>query len=349
MMQCVLHKMSVFAVVVVCMGIVGFADTTAQVTKKVVVEHFTNTRCSICGVRNPGFYSNLIHFPNVIHLAIHPSAPYSSCVLNKHNVAENDARTKWYGIYGSTPRLVIQGRAISAGADYNDAMLFSSQEGQLSPLSLHVMQMRQGEDSMKVTVVVRTEAEHSFTSAKLFVAVAEDTVFYNAPNGEKQHVDVFRRSALGSAEGVETPLRSEIGDTKSFTSVLPLHADWNAERVRVVAILQHVDTKEVLQAEATTGWTATTGVADEGQSNGFALYPNPATTHLTISAATAENASGEYTVEMVNALGQRVAAVQNVSLPYAMPLGASMPAGSYYVKITGGGNTVVQPFIKVNE
>lgn len=348
-MQFLLRRTDVLAVIAMCASVFCATETAAQVAKKVVVEHFTNTRCSICSSRNPGFYANLANFPTVIHIAVHPSAPYSSCVLNKHNVAENDARTKWYGVYGSTPRLVVQGKALSSGANYEDAMLFSNQQGQTSPLSLQVTQMRQGADSMKVAVVIRTEAAHSFASAKLFVAVVEDTVFYAAPNGEQQHFDVFRRSAFGSAEGVETPLRSEIGDTKSFTAVLPLHADWNAERVRVVAILQQVDTKEALQAESTSGWTATTNVSENMNIDGISVYPNPATDRLTISGIAADYTGGEYAVEIVNVTGQRVAAVHGVTLPYAMPLGNALPAGSYYVKITGNGKIMVRPFIKVGE
>ena len=34
-------------------------NAEAQVPKKVIVEHFTNTLCSVCASRNPGFYSNL--------------------------------------------------------------------------------------------------------------------------------------------------------------------------------------------------------------------------------------------------------------------------------------------------
>jgi len=81
---------------------------TAQVQKNVVVEHFTNTRCGICASRNPGFFTNLNNNPDVIHLAIHPSSPYSSCVFNQHNSVDNDDRTNYYGIYGGTPRLVVQ-------------------------------------------------------------------------------------------------------------------------------------------------------------------------------------------------------------------------------------------------
>ena len=54
----------------------------SQVQQNVIIEHFTNTRCGICGVRNPGLYTNISEYPEIIHIAFHPSSPYSTCVLN---------------------------------------------------------------------------------------------------------------------------------------------------------------------------------------------------------------------------------------------------------------------------
>src|SRR6185436_4956285 len=89
-----------------------FGTGLAQVPKKTVVEHFTNTKCSVCAARNPGFNANLNHQANVIRLAIHPSSPYSGCLLYNQNATDNDARTNYYGVYGGTPRLVINGNVV---------------------------------------------------------------------------------------------------------------------------------------------------------------------------------------------------------------------------------------------
>ena len=133
----------------------------SQVPKKVVVEHFTNTKCSVCASRNPGFYTNYYAQTGVIHLAVHPSSPYSACVLSQHNAAENDARTNYYGIYGSTPRLVIQGVVISSGANYSSASIFTPYLGQQSPASIKIVQSKYGNDSIRSRIVIKTEATHS--------------------------------------------------------------------------------------------------------------------------------------------------------------------------------------------
>lgn len=90
----------------------------AQVPRNIIVEHFTNTKCSVCASRNPGFQTNLNAHPDVRQISIHPSSPYSTCLLSQQNTVDNDARTNYYGVYGGTPRLVINGTVISASVNY---------------------------------------------------------------------------------------------------------------------------------------------------------------------------------------------------------------------------------------
>ena len=134
---------------------------SGQVPKKVVVEHFTNTKCSICASKNPGFYTNLNNQTGVIHVAFHPSSPYAACALSMHNPVENDGRTNYYSIYGSTPRLVIQGVVISSGANYSSPSIFTPYLGQTSPASIKIYQYKYGTDSIRSRVVIKTEAAHT--------------------------------------------------------------------------------------------------------------------------------------------------------------------------------------------
>ena len=103
----------------------------AQVLQTVVVEHFTNTRCGICASRNPGLFNNLAANPKILHIAVHPSSPYSTCLLNQHNKVENDARTNFYGIYGGTPRIVINGTVMNGS--FTSSTLFDTFKTKTSP------------------------------------------------------------------------------------------------------------------------------------------------------------------------------------------------------------------------
>ncbi len=221
----------------------------AQVPKKVVVEHFTNTKCSVCASRNPGFYTNLNSQTGVIHLAIHPSSPYAGCVLNQHNTTENDARTNYYGVFGGTPRLVIQGVVISGGANYNSAAIFNPYLGQTSPVSIKIMQSKYGNDSISSRIVIKTEATHTLANLKLFVALAEDTVFYTGSNGEPKHFDVFRKSLTGIS-GISVTAPVNVGDSNVYVMSSPANSSWNFSRIFTLAILQDGTTREVIQSES---------------------------------------------------------------------------------------------------
>ena len=192
----------------------------AQVPKKVVVEHFTNTKCSICASRNPGFYTNLNSQTGVIHLAIHPSSPYAACFLSMHNPIENDGRTNYYGIYGGTPRLVIQGTVISSSVNYSSASIFTPYLGQTSPASIKIYQYKYGNDSIRSRIVIKTEATHTLTNLSLFVALAEDTINYTGSNGESVHYDVFRKSYTGTS-GISVTLPAVVGDSVVYIKSSP--------------------------------------------------------------------------------------------------------------------------------
>lgn len=229
----------------------------AQVPQTVVVEHFTNTRCGICASRNPGLFTNLDNNPNVLHLAIHPSSPYSTCIFNQEDVAGNDGRTNYYNIYGATPRIVVQGNVISPSTSFADATLFSSQAGQMSPFTVRVNIDNINATEARVSVVVKTEATNNFTDLKLFTALAEDTVFYNAPNGESTHYNVFRSSVF-EVDGKPITPTTVVGDSVMFTETVTLGNNWNMNRLVGIAILQESGNKNVIQAASSRDQLFTT-------------------------------------------------------------------------------------------
>ncbi|MBK9735206.1 MAG: hypothetical protein IPO92_09670 [Saprospiraceae bacterium] len=175
---------------------IGNIPNAQVVTKKILVEHFTNTKCSICASRNPGFYSALAQNPDVLHIAYHPSSPYNTCLFSTQNKAENDARTKYYDLFGGTPTFTINGIEKSS-SEVQSSNIYNAFKNQTSPLSVKMNLFPAGSDSIGVTVVITSVAEHSLTNLTLYVALTEDSVFYNAPNGEKVHYDVFRKSFTG--------------------------------------------------------------------------------------------------------------------------------------------------------
>jgi hypothetical protein len=257
-------KKNILLFTLICLSLL----TYSQVPKKVVVEHFTNTKCSVCASRNPGFYTNYNAQSGVIHLAIHPSSPYSACVLSQHNAVENDARTNYYGIFGGTPRLVIQGVVISGGANYSSASIFTPYLGQTSPASIKIVQSKFGNDSIRSRIVIKTEASHTLGGLSLFVALAEDTINYTGSNGEPVHYDVFRKSLTGTS-GINITLPATVGDSVVYTKSSTVNGAWNFSRIVTLAILQETVSKAVVQSQSVPASSnnITTGISSYNISN----------------------------------------------------------------------------------
>ena len=248
-----------------------FAQAVPQTT---IVEHFTNSVCGVCASRNPGFYTNLRQQTNTLHVAFHPSSPYSSCVFSAENAAQNDARTNYYGIFGGTPRLVINGNAIPANQNYATAALFTPYQGLTSPFSVQTTIAAKGADSITATVVITTRAAHTHTNLNLYIALAQDTVFYAAPNGEQRHYDVFRQSFTGSNSIAFTP-SNMIGNTVTVRKTIFKKSAWTANRLYAIANVQ-TTAKLSLQAAASPRFSTITATENTAFAQAIKVYPNPA-------------------------------------------------------------------------
>ncbi len=259
----------------------ALTSLSAQVEKKVVVEHFTNSVCGVCANRNPDFFANLDNHPDVLHIAIHPSSPYSTCFLNNNNPEENDARTNYYGIYGSTPKLVIQGENIAVNANYGDAEIFAPYLGETSPVSIDIWHVNDVETGTSGSVKITVEEESDLGELELFVALVEDTVFYDAPNGENMHFNVFRKNLY--TEGNTFILPQNVGDSFQESIVSDIYSDeWATERLSILAIVQRVDTKEVIQAKLSNEF-GVSGTNDLPILQNVNISPNPVQNQLNIS------------------------------------------------------------------
>lgn len=250
---------------------------SAQVAQKIITEHFTNTRCSVCGSRNPGLVGNFTSNKDVLHVAIHPSSPYSSCILNKHNVSENDGRTRFYSIYGSTPKIVINGEVKSAGTNFGSSTLFDDYKNKTTEISLEVAATKT-DSTIKIEVTAKAAISNTLGTQKIAVFLVEDTVFYNAPNGEKQHLNVFRKS-LTAVEGddIALPVDKDKTVTKSYS--YKADSEWELNRMRAIVIIQNSADKSLIQAEQSNNVSAAvvapSSVTEIKSVNSLVLFPNP--------------------------------------------------------------------------
>lgn len=325
---------SKFNLTVFIFSILLFTNTNniqAQVPLKTVVEHFTNTNCSVCASRNPGFYTNLNGFPAVNYLSVHPSSPYASCLLSQQNTVGNDARTNFYNIYGGTPRLVINGAVISAATNYGNSTLFSSTAALTSDYSITIYSATYF-DSITNTVVIK---KHSNTMAPsnvtLFLGAIEDTITYTGGNGEPKHYNALRKTILNNTA---VTLPANIGDSVSFTGLVLKNAVWNWDRMKVIAILADGN-KSVLQSQIqipTIGIVTPLSIQDSENSdsdysttNSIEIYPNPTQGNFYIKSAFEK----DITAELVSVLGvSKTITIKSKQLTEINDL----PKGIYFLK-----------------
>lgn len=195
--------------------LLGFVFTTvqAQTQRTNVVEHFTNTSCSVCAANNPGFMNTIRQSGNTLHISFHPSSPYINDVFNVQNRVENDARTNHYGIFGATPRLVVNGQVIQ---NSNLAVSLANAAGSTSAFALRLSTQMQAAGSYQLSVVLTKMAADTQSTARLFLGLVEDTIQQLTNNGEAVHYHVFRK-AVSEITGNAITLPVAVGDSVAFT------------------------------------------------------------------------------------------------------------------------------------
>jgi len=319
------------SLIFVFIALLVFSDTQAQVSQKIIVEHFTNTRCILCSQRSPGFYNVYNNNPGILHISYHPSSPYTSCFLNQHNKAENDGRTRYYNIYGSTPKFVIQGKLNNR---YSQDNVYEPYQNKQSDISIALEQYLNEDGKINATVSINNETGANLNNAALFIGLAEAVVNYDAPNGEDVHLDVFRKAFTAAA--------GEIIDLNEKTSIayqIDVNKEWDLKQLYVYAIVQNAESKTVIQSEALAAGIEQMIVGiDDFQFETTAFYPNPASTFMYSSInfndLTVYNNNGQI-VFSLNAISTNKLDVSNLE------------KGLYFIKATSkDDNIVVQKFLK---
>ena len=338
-------KNNAWAVVLGLMAsVLSTAAQAQQVPKAVLVEHFTNTVCSVCANRNPGFYLNLRQQPGLLHIAYHPSSPYRACVFSQQNTGENDTRTNFYGVYGGTPRLVLNGNVVPAAQDYAAPALFAPYQAQTSPFAVAVTLRPLGTDSISATVQLITQAAHNYAGLTLYVALVQDTVFYAAPNGEQRHYDVFRKSFTNANVLALVPAAA-VGAAVMVTKTVYKNPNWTAHRLYAVAIVQDA-AQQVVQAGASLHLgSVVTGVRAAASGPALRAYPNPTSGKLQLD--TDAVLRGE-TALVYNMLGQVVRRQLLAETTEILDVSA-LPTGAYLLRvITGAGQQAAVRVVKVD-
>ena len=191
---------------------------------------------------------------------------------------------------------------------------------------------------MVIRIVITTAESHSLSNLNLYVAAAEDTVFYNAPNGEKEHYNVFRKELINQ----NIVLPSTVGDSIIFTARTANHVDWDPSRMFAIAMVEHTGNKAIEQVERSKGDKNTTvlNTANVSKSS-LLLYPNPANSSLFVKGIS--NVKSFY--QIIGLQGQMIA--QGNLIDNRVDISGLKP-GTYTLELINNEGTYAHRFIKLN-
>jgi len=305
----------------------------------VLVEHFTNTYCSICNSRNPALYGVMDKYDAQIHhISYHPSVPYNQCPLYNYNRDGNKARQDYYGVF-STPTMYINGNRSSSNA--------SQFEGDLANQMVLNQKVRIIVDegsSRSRSVVLKIATEQSVPSGnyRLFVALAERYLEFDANNGEKEHFDVFR-TMITSNDGdpLDLPMPGE-EIVLQFEATVP--TDISNDEAYVIAYIQNEETKDVV-GSGTKFDQVSTSLEEAAMEIGLSMYPNPADVVLEVELGS-EYQIHRYVILDVQGGHMRERKMSVPEKATTIDLLSMLP-GTYLLQIDYGSGLINQRFVKL--
>jgi Secretion system C-terminal sorting domain/Outer membrane protein Omp28 len=323
----------------------SFLFAQNPVKKNIFLEHFTNSKCSTCASKNPGFYAIINTAANaqkINHVAIHPSTPYDDCIYYLANTVENNAWAATYGIQG-TPKVFTNGEAGTGNALITQAKIDAAAL-LTSPIGIEVVETEQANGTdVKVEVTIKTvDSAIPTGNFKLFVAVSEKTVNQPAPFLEPIHHDVFR-DMLPNSTG-ETVILPAVGQSIKFSYIYTIASGWKKDQMFATAFVRNMADKKVLQSANKLN-SITLGAAQVIDNQQVSLFPNPATDELTLTFD--PNLVKFQTAEMFNSAGQKVIFSTKNQTAGKLSLDVkNLENGVYFLKMQTDNGVIVRKFLK---
>ncbi len=304
--------------------------------RHVLLEHFTNSSDEECRRINSDVNIIMQEYPeDLVKLEYHTDFPgYDP--FNDQNPSVPATRTFFYGIT-SVPYSILDG-----GVDNN--MLFDYQNASLTGKDVKIESLTDPKFRMDLTVQKNSEnlaANVRIIALKnldpderiLQVAIYEKLITgVPTANGESKFIHVIK-AMVPNAAGTAIFNGWSMGETRNYQFNWTFENVYDPGMLRVAAFIQNDNTKEIYQAVTDD----TTGIST-GEGNilsatvGLVMYPNPATSSLTMYLTPPVNHS--FVIEFYDQLGRMVRSVewQPADIVKEVDLSGMKP-GFYFVRL----------------
>jgi hypothetical protein len=339
--------------------LMAFPDGSAKgADRKVVLELFTSTTCGPC--YNADVYLFQTWLPqsaardHIIPIAYHVWWPGAGDPMYDANPVPVQGRVAFYqGAIYFAPRLYIDGLIDGSSTYATWAALVATRLQTASPIAISLSgSLNAGIATLRAQITA--EQALNTSNLRVFWVVIEDSVSALQTNGSTYvpfaH-EAAHRAILPSATGATFTFNGT--QTAVVLQVIALNEAWHSSHVRVIAFVQDMGTKEILNAEE-IAVSALTDVDQQHPStpNQFLLsqnYPNPFNPSTTISYAVPFRTEVRITVH--DLLGREVARLadgQQASGVHTAPFDAhGLSSGVYYYRLEAGNVVLVRPMVLV--
>ena len=310
----------------------------SQEDRKVLVEIFTNSHCSLCPTAH-NIIDNYLAGPNgdkISYIYYHMVYPYSDDQLYIDSMEDSDARDNYYNPVSATPQGWFDG--IHQGSSSGWAATLDNLVGTQSPLKIILSGTRNTTRFNISAELTRTGNIEDNDLAIYFIAVED--LYYDGRNTVSNHKHVMRKM-LPTPDGQSFSIN--LNETKEIPLTINLDPLWDSDSLSVVVFVQSAASKTIYQSETISysDLTVTSVGNNDELPTEFVLeqnYPNPFNPSTKIKFAIPQ--SSFVTLEVFNALGEKVNVLVSEELnagTYNYDWNASnLTSGIYFYTIQAG-------------
>ena len=216
-------------------------------TNKVLVELFTNTSCIPCVAANQ--YLDAVTNPNVIIMRVHTTL-YPNDPFYLYNTTDNGERQTYYNSANANPKGFLLGTFMG---NYNANNWTNSLNAQLEATRKMGIVINRGYDTISragnLNVAISQNSGTTVSDVVVHIAITENGLIYNAPNGETHFEQVLRD--LITAPGGDA-LNISPGQTLSFPKSFTIPPAINDRNASIIVFTQSISSKEIFGVETVT-------------------------------------------------------------------------------------------------
>ena len=316
-------------------------------SRKVLLEHFTNSSSNECNTVNSQVNSIVkSNASDVVDIQYHTSYPGSD-PMNSYNPAAPSARSIYYGVSG-VPYSIVDGEL---KYDYSSSSLTENNirlRSLVSPEFNIDLKTEKNNNTVNINATITALDTIKSKTVSLYLTGVEKNIEIEGKSIKFMNV---LRKMIPNSGGINFNHNWTPGRSETVSKSWQIDNDVNINNVFVVAFVQDDNTKIIYQAATDDTTTSSTGIGSffsNKKNLNFIVYPNPAVdeTYLLFNKPLVNDVY----MQIFNQVGL---VVKYVKIKKGNEMfvfnSSSYPEGMYFVRITDKKTAITRKFIVISK